>query len=90
MSSCCFCFRTRANNSAVDNNNPQDLRHDSQKTGPAPIRHSERKIEEDLHLETYMSDYLHDQKAGEIKNSMGGCPNNKRKNHMDSLNVELS
>jgi hypothetical protein len=31
-----------------------DLRNDPK------LRHSERKIEEDLHLETYMSDYLND------------------------------
>jgi hypothetical protein len=51
MSSCCFCFRTKKNPPVSDLG---DLRNDPK------LRHSERKIEEDLHLETYMSDYLND------------------------------
>jgi hypothetical protein len=52
MSSCCFCFRTKKNPPV--NDAPGDLRNDPK------MRHSERKIEEDLHLETYMSDYLNE------------------------------
>ena len=83
MSSCCFCFRTKRNPPV--NDNPTDLRHDSK------VRHSERKIEEDLHLETYMSDYLNDKDKKENLMMVGGSSHIKRKmNHMDTLNVELS
>lgn len=81
MSSCCFCLRSK-NNPPV-NDTPGDLRHDNK------IRHSERKIEEDLHLETYMSDYLDDKNGVKMK----GKQNPKQKprlNHLDTLNVEHS
>jgi hypothetical protein len=79
MSACCFCFRTKANPPVAENT--FDLRSD------AKMKHSERKIEEDLHLETYMSDYLNDKNGGGGKdiNNQG-----RRKNHHDTLNVELS
>ena len=82
MSSCCFCFRTKKNPPV--NDTPGDLRNDSK------LRHSERKIEEDLHLETYMSDYLNDKEKKDNNMMVGGSSHMKRKNNMDTLNVEIS
>lgn len=83
MSTCCFCFRTKKNPQTSDT--PGDLRNDPK------LRHSERKIEEDLHLETYMSDYLNDKEKND-NIMVGGSSHIKRggKNNMDTLNVEIS